>query len=137
MNHEALQLYELIKHFRLNWRHPELERAVRKIERGRMRPQQAKRWLRKIRPWVEQQEQCFNPFKAAPDQEELGKFDIELAVLSEKPTVRVGIRVLDRPRHIIVAGTTGSGKSNLLRKLINGLDAINRGTRRIHHDPGA
>lgn len=135
MNPQSVQLYELIKHHRLNWRHPELERIVRKIERDKMRPQEAKRWLRKIRPWVEQQERCFNPFPPAPSQEELGHFDIEVGELTEKPGVRVGVRVLDRPRHVVAAGFTGTGKSNLLRKIIDGLNTINRGGGRIYNNP--
>ena len=136
MNQQSMQLYELIKRYRLHWRHPVLERIIRKIERDRMRPQEAKRWLRKIRPWVEQQERCFNPFPPAPSQDELGHFDIEVGELTERPGVRVGVRVLDRPRHIIAAGFTGAGKSNVLRRVIDGFDAINRAGGRIYNGPG-
>ena len=134
MSYEVNTLYRLIKKYRLDCRHPrELDRVVKRIEDGRMRPQQAKRWLKKIRPWIRQQEMCFNPFGPAPDQETLGTFDIELGELVENPGVRVGLR-LDRPRHLMVAGATGAGKSNVLRKLIDGIDAINRDSGRIHRD---
>jgi hypothetical protein len=128
MSQETTTLYTLITRYRLHWRHPkELGPVLRKIEKDRLRPDQARRWLKKIKPWVEEQQRCFNPFPPAPDQEELGRFDIEVGHLTENPGVRVGVRLLDRPRHLIAAGGTGSGKSNLLRRLIVGLDAINRG----------
>jgi len=88
--------------------------------------------------WVEEQKRCFNPFSPAPSQEELGHFDIELGELIENPGVRVGIRIFlkEGPKHVLVAGTTGSGKSNILRRLINGFDAINRAGGRISSNPG-
>jgi hypothetical protein len=132
---DVAKLYQLIMQWRLHWRYPqELNRIVKKIERGRMRPQQAKRWLRKIRPWVEQQQRCFNPFGPAPDQETLGEFMVEFGELIERPGTRAGIR--SNPRHLLVAGVTGSGKSNLLRRIIDGLDAHNRSTYRLHRDSG-
>jgi len=138
MNSEEVNmLYALIKRFRLDWRHPkELERVVRRIERGRMKPQQARRWLRRIRPWVEEQTRCFNPFPPAPSQEELGHFQIEVGELAERPGVRAGIRLGEAGRscHTIVAGTTGSGKTNILRRLIDGLDTLNRAGG-VHSNP--
>lgn len=136
---DVTKLYQLIKRYHLDWRYPEkLTRVVKRIEKGHMRPEQAKRWLRKIQPWIEEQERCFNPFPPAPKQEELGRIDIEVGRLIENPDVRVGIKILDRAgRSVIAAGCTGSGKSNLIRKLIYGIDALNRAYDRIHNDPGA
>ena len=136
MDADTSRLYRLIKDWKLDWRHPELQRIVRKIERGRMRPQQSRRWLKKIRPWIEEQRICFNPFPPAPNQATLGKFDIELGELTEKPGVRVGIRALQPGKHLIVFGTTGTGKSTVLRRIIDGFDSINRNAGRIHNDPG-
>ena len=139
MNEEINQLYLLIKRFRLDWRHPEeLSRVVRRIERGLMRPQQARRWLKKIGPWIEQQRRCFNPFPPAPDQEELGQFDVELGELVENPGVRIGVRLIQQAgRHLLISGLTGSGKSTILRRLIDGIDTINRNAMRFHNDPGS
>lgn len=134
MNPDAAKLAQLITRYRLHWRHPELKRLLRRIERDRLTQHQAKRQLRRIKDDIEAQELCFNPFPPAPDQEELGEFDIELGTLTENPASRAGLRILDQPRHVLVAGTTGSGKSNVLRKLVNGLDAINRNGSRIHND---
>jgi len=127
MNREAQQLYRSIKRYRLDWRYPKKLRAIlKKIERGRLQSYQARTWLRRIRPWVEEQEKCFNPFPPAPSQEELGQFDIEVGELIENPGVRVGVRILDGPRHMLVTGGTGSGKSNILRRIVNGLDSLIR-----------
>ena len=136
MNDTPAQLYRLIKQYHLDWRHPkELKRVVRRIEKGRMQPHQVKRWMKKIKPWIEQQEKCFNPFPPAPSKEELGRIDIEVGHLTENPDVRTGIKILDRPRSVIVAGVTGSGKSNLIRKLIYGIDQLNRAYDGIHNGP--
>ena len=136
MSDEILQLCNLIKQWRLDARHRrDLRRIMRKIERGLLTPREAKRWLRKIKPWIEEQQRRFNPLPPAPDQEELGEFDIELGELAENPGVRVGVRVRSGPRHLIVAGQTGAGKSNVLRRLIDGLDALNRNGGRIHKHP--
>jgi hypothetical protein len=138
MSDEIVQLCNLIKQWRLDARHPrEMGRVMKKIERGRLTQREAKRWLRKIRPWIEEQQKRFNPLPPAPDQKELGQFDIELGELVERPGVRVGVRVLSGPRHLIVAGQTGAGKSNILRRLIDGLDTLNRNGGRIHQRPGS
>jgi hypothetical protein len=136
MSDEITQLCNLIRQWRLDARHPgELRWVLRKIERGRLTPHEAKRWLRRVGPWIEDQKRRFNPLPPAPNQAELGQFDVELGELAERPGVRVGIRVLSGPRHLIVAGQTGAGKSNILRRLIDGLDALNRNSGRIHQCP--
>jgi hypothetical protein len=99
---------------------------MRKIEQGRLHPEDVKRWLRRIKPWIEEQQRRFNPLPPVPDQEDVGQFDVELGELVENPGVRVGVRILSGPRHLIVAGQTGAGKSNVLRRLVHGLDALNR-----------
>jgi hypothetical protein len=131
-------LYRTIKQWLLHYRHPSLERILKRIEKGRMGPDQAKRWLKRIRPWVKQQEIRFNPFGPAPQtQEELGDIDIEIGCLLEKPDVRIGFNLLDRPRHTLITGETGYGKSNLIRRIIYEIDALNRAYEHAHHDPAA
>ena len=135
MDADTSRLYRLIKDWKLEWRYPGLQKVVKKIEKGRMRPQQSRRLLKRIAPWVEEQRKCLNPFPPAPDQQMLGKFDIEIGKLKERSdTVRAGLRISDRPRHVLVAGETGSGKTNVLRRIILGLNSINRNTGRIHND---
>jgi hypothetical protein len=138
MNEQTTQLLSLIRQYSLEARHPrELRRLMRKIERDQLTSAGVRRWLRKIKPWIEEQQRRFNPLPPAPDQEDLGRFDVEIGELVENPGVRVGLRVLSGPRHCICAGVTGSGKSNTLRRIIDGLDALNRHGGGIHHDPGA
>ena len=133
MNREAAELYRRIKRYRLDYRHPrELDPIMKMIERNRLRPRLAQIWIRKIQPWIEEQEKCFNPLPAAPDQETLGSFPIELGKLVGNG-VRVGVSL--KPRQFLVAGATGSGKSNILRRLIDGFDALNRSNSSVHHDP--
>ena len=135
MDQKTSQLYRLIKQYHLDWRHPkELERVVRRIEKDRLRPEQVRRWMKRIKPWAETQQRCFNPFPPAPSQKELGEFDIEIGTLKERSdVVRVGLRISDRPRHVICCGETGSGKSNLLRRIIFGLDKLNRSADQVHN----
>ena len=135
---DVATLYKLIKQYRLDWRHPkELKRVVKRIEKGRMQQHQVKRWHKKIQRWIEEQEICFNPLPPAPEQEELGRIDIEVGHLTENPDVRAGIKILDRAgRSVIITGVTGSGKSNLIRKLIYGIDELNRAYDRTHNGPG-
>ena len=137
MNEQVAQLESLIRQYRLDARHPrEIGRLMRKIGRRPLTPAQVRRWMRKIGPWIEEQQRRFNSLPPAPDQEELGQFDVEIGELIENPGVRVGLRVLSGPRHLIVAGVTGAGKSNTLRRIIDGLDALNRHGGGIHHNPG-
>jgi hypothetical protein len=128
MDRYVLELERSIKRYLLHWRHPkDLNPILKMIERGRMRPHLTKLWFKKIEPWIDSQEKCFNPFPPAPDKEQLGHFDIELGELIENPGVRIGIRVLKPGKHLIVSGTTGAGKSTILRRIVDGLNAINRG----------
>ena len=133
---DVAKLYDLIKRYREDWRHPEeLARVVKRIEKGRLRPEQARRWLKKIKPWVEEQERCFNPLRPAPDQSQLGNMDVQLGKLIERKdvTVRYGLRVRQPGKSIMACGTTGSGKSTVLRRLVNELDRINRDALALHN----
>ena len=137
MNQYSAQLKHEIINNRLHWRHPKkLGRILRRIEKGRLSPRQAQRWLRKIKPWVEEQERCFNPLRPAPDQSQLGQMDVELGELIERKdvTVRYGARSRQPGRSLMACGTTGSGKSTVLRRLVDELDRINRDALTLHND---
>ena len=55
-----------------------------------------------------------------------------------------GLRILDRPRHVLIAGSTGSGKTTAIRLIIRGIDRLNQeladqetpGTRTDSEDAG-
>ena len=139
MNPDVAQLYQLIKRYRLDFRHPkQLSRVVSRIESGKMRSNEARRWLRKsiFRKWIKEQQRRFNPFPPAPNKDEIGNFDIETGELVEQPEVRVGIKIINSPgKHILECGQTGSGKSTVIRRIIDGIDSINRNAGRVHNDP--
>jgi Tfp pilus assembly pilus retraction ATPase PilT len=139
MNPDAEQLYQLIKKYRLDFRHPkQLSRVVSRIESGKMRSSEARRWLKRpfLRRWTDEQQRRFNPFKPAPSREEIDTFDVEIGELVEQPGVRVGIKIINHPgKHILISGLTGSGKSTVVRRIIDGIDSINRNDGRIYNDP--
>jgi hypothetical protein len=83
-------------------------------------------YLQKLRPLADRCKQFPNPLARPPDESELGRFDIELGELAQNPGVRVGMRLNDRPRHLLASGATGMGKSSLLRSIVNRIDALNR-----------
>jgi hypothetical protein len=62
-----------------------------------------------------------NALHRPPTAEQLyanGPPDIEIGTLVDAPDVRFGIRYLDRPRAILIAGSAGSGKTNLCLNII-------------------
>lgn len=122
----ATQFIKLVKELRLDDRNPEIDSMVKQIEMGLIPENVIKTCIPCLEPEIEKQKRCFNPLGKAPTQEELGKFDIEIGTLIEREGVRIGIRFMDRPRHMIAAGATGSGKTNLLRVTIHGLGKIKR-----------
>lgn len=126
MDSDVALLYQEIQRYLLDWRYPDqIKKVLKRIERGRLTSSQAKRWRKKIKPWIEKQKRCFNPLPPAPDPTQLGKYDIVIGESIERPGTQIGIR-LQPGKHLIVCGHTGSGKSTVLRRIIDGLDAINR-----------
>ena len=123
--HYVNQLLQVIEAYRLEDRHPdEIEPIVLAAQHGMLSDAMAKAYLVAIEPWVDAQKRCWNGLPRAPDQEELGEYDIPLGELIERPGVRAGIRLLDRPRHILVSGATNSGKSTLLRRLVIATESL-------------
>lgn len=121
------KLLRLIHAYHLDDRHPdELASVLFMAEHGLLTDDQARAWLLRIQPWIDELERKPNLLPRAPDADELGTFDIEIGELVERPGTRVGIRLLDRPRHFLVSGATGSGKTNILRIIIHGIDRLNK-----------
>lgn len=123
MNHDVNTLYRLIKQYRLDLRHPkELERVVKRIEKDRMKPQQARRWLqrRRFREWIERQVREGNYLPAAPTREDLKlseqPYDIEIGRGIEQPDTPIHIPVRSGVYHILIVGKPLSGKSVTLRR---------------------
>jgi len=126
MDQSSSQLYRLIKQYCLDFRHPdELARMVRKLERDRARPQQSKRWLKKIRPWIEQQIREGNYLPMPPTITDLNldeePFDVQLGMLTERPEVPFGMYITTGVHHMIIVGKPGSGKTVTLKVYIKGI----------------
>jgi len=126
MDQSSSQLYRLIKQYCLDFRHPdELARIVRQLERDRARPQQSKRWLRKIRPWIEQQIREGNYLPMSPTITDLNldaePFDVQLGMLTERPEVPFGMYITAGVHHMIIVGKPGSGKTVTLKVYIKGI----------------
>jgi len=51
--------------------------------------------------------------------------DIEVGHLVQAEHIRFGVRLLDGPRHCLIAGRTNAGKTTLIRIMINAVEALN------------
>ena len=123
---DVTKLDQFINRYHLDWRHPEkLARVVKRIEKGRMSPGQAKRWLKKIRPLIEKQIREGNYLPMPPRIEDLNldeePFDVELGVLTERPEVPFGMYITTGVHHMIIVGKPGSGKTVTLKVYIKGI----------------
>ena len=95
------------------------------IETGRMSELQAKAWLHALEPAIQHAQDFPDVTHRLPDNEELyadGEPDVEIGTLENG--LRFGIRFLDRPRHILISGSTGSAKSSCVRHLIMEIDQL-------------
>lgn len=130
MSDEVTQLNGLITRYHLDWRHPqELRRLLKRIERGRLGPAQARRWLKKVQRWVEQQIREPNYLPKAPTAEELGldedPVDLPLGHAVEQPNVALGVRVRKGAHHLLIIGKSGAGKSVTFRQHFRKVDEYN------------
>ena len=123
--HHVNELLRTIETYRLEDRHPDdIEPILLAAQHGMLSDAMAQAYLVEIEPWVEAQKRCWNGLTRAPDQEELGEYDVPLGDLIERPGVRAGVRLIGSPRHILVNGATHSGKSTFLRRLVMATDAL-------------
>lgn len=124
MNPDASLLYRLIKQYALDWRHPdELERVVKRLEKGKLSQVQIRRWMRKIKPWIDEQILKQNYLPSPPKMEDFGidqkPFEITLGQLSERPKVPFGMNLTKGVHHMIISGKPGSGKTVTLKLYIS------------------
>ena len=125
--HQVNELLRTIQAYHLDDRHPDdLDNIVFMAEQGMLNDDQARAYLIMMQDWIEEQKRRPNLLPRAPDAEELGTFDVEVADLAERQDLRAGIRFRDRPRHILAAGATGFGKSTLVRAIVYGIDQWNK-----------
>jgi len=108
---------------------PELAQYVAMAQYGRMSEGMAKSMLFQLEEAIDLSTDypCF--LHRAPREDQLlanGKPEIEFLTLQEgEGELRCGIRLADRPRHMLVAGSTGSGKTTALRNVITRVHEMN------------
>ena len=117
------QLEQLIINNYLHCRHPvELEKEMKRFERGRVSEQRARHLFKKIQPWLQKQftEKNYLPMPPTIEDLELDTkpFDIQLGTLTERPDVPFGLYLNSGVHHIIIVGKPGSGKTVTLRVYI-------------------
>lgn len=116
------RLYSLIKRYYLDVRHPErYGRVVRRIERGRMTPQQAAKWLKKriLHRDIERQIREGNYLPPAPTPDDLQREQetpmVTIGHYIERPEVELQVPVTQAVPHMLIVGKPDSGKSVTLR----------------------
>lgn len=113
-----------VERYHLDARHPMLAHACRLARQDLLPDAVARAHLYRLPALIQSQVDKPNLLPRAPTRAELwqdGPPDIELGHLTESPDVRWGMRLLDRPRHALIAGSTGTGKSTLVRSISRGV----------------
>lgn len=126
MAHFVSYLLHLIAQYGLDDRNAAVAQLRALAEHGRLSESQARTYMLWLEPFVQEQIDRPNLLHRPPDRERLhadGEWDISLGKLIEAD-LEIGIRLLDRPRHILVAGTTGSGKTTAIRRIIQGIEQL-------------
>ena len=142
------RLLHLIAAYRLEDRFPaQIRPIVLMAEHGMLSEEDAEALRHHIRPFIEAQKDFPNLLHRLPTEEQYGDAafpDAPLGSLVEELDLAFGLRILDRPRHVLIAGSTGSGKTTAIRLIIRGIDRLNQeladqetpGTRTDSEDAG-
>ena len=121
-------LTELIQQYQLHFRHLKWKEALFMIEEGFYSQGFCEMLLPEARHDAERVIDQGNFLPRAPTEDELyaeGKPDIELGTLIEGEGLRIGIRLRDRPRNVLIVGGAGSGKTVTCRNLCIAIDRLN------------
>ena len=120
------QLLYLINRHGLDQRIRAAAQLRARAELGRLSESQARAYIPWARACIEHLRDHPNMLHHPPRREDIaadGEPDIEIGSLVEA-SLRYGIRLLDRPRHVLAAGATGSGKTTAIRQIIEGIDRL-------------
>jgi len=111
-------------------RHTELAQYVLLARSGRMSETMAKGLVFQLEMMIDHDRDHPCYLHRPPLEAQLasdGPADIEFFTLVESEEgLRYGLRLLDRPRHLLIAGTTGSGKTTALRSIIFKIHEMNQ-----------
>jgi chromosomal replication initiation ATPase DnaA len=122
------ELIATIKYYHLDEHDDQVADILFMAEQGMLSESMAKAYLFSLQDAIEHAKDFPNFLHRPPTQEQLdarGKPDIEVGTLVEGEQARCGIRLKGRVPHILAAGSTGSGKSTLMRAMIHRIEELN------------
>jgi hypothetical protein len=121
-------LHQVIVQYRLDEKQPYWRNVKLLIERGMLPDHICKALLHKAKRAAQDQEDYPDYLHRSPTAEQLyaaGEPQVRLGTVLEDPNLVIGVR-FDRPFHGIVAGTTGFGKTTLIRSLLRAIHEFNQ-----------
>ncbi len=121
------KLVDSIRRYRLD-HNPRIERLRKFAEQGHMSEFQARAHLLRLEKDIQRSIDQPNFLHRPPTKEQLdadGPLDVPLGSLVEAD-LPFGLRMRDRPRHVLVAGSTGSGKTTAIRRIIEAIDRLDQ-----------
>ncbi len=133
MGPKARHLVEVVEHYRLHRVYPELAHTLYDARDGRLSEDEADMLQLALRPVIEQLDRVPMHLFDIPTARDLhadGRPDVPVGTLQQCDDTGWGLRLLDRPRSIVIGGAAGGGKTTAIRKMIDGIDALAKRTNR-------
>jgi len=127
MTNPMQELKQMILTYRLADRDPRYDQYLKMIDAGQITNLMAQALLHRARHYVEYLRVRPNLLAKSPSQDQLCETaspDFEFMTLEEGAQCRYGIRLADRPRHMLAAGQSGAGKTTTLRVVVRGIDGM-------------
>ena len=130
MTNYVATLLKVLDGYGLCDRRPELVQYILLAQCGQLSQDMAKALLFQVQEIAEELEDFPCLLHRAPTADQLfseGPPDFEFFSLVEgEDNLRYGLRLTDRVRHALIAGSTGSGKTTAIRNIIFKIDALNK-----------